>query len=220
MIAGELPLALLRGRVLHLGMGIPRHGMTDSPKPIGAGRPQRVQHGFHPCAQVQVGVPDDGGRRPTGAVQTARASRGQPLDELDFPHGAHLLRAVRAVHRPRLDEHRGAHVVTAVNVGGQLVEQVPLVRYPRAAKVPEMMMGIADRDLRFQRRLLGQRKPVIASEWHDRTSEVMRVNQRLAGTKPGGPPFYLASSTSASSPPASTRAMRRCIWRPSQGRSG
>jgi hypothetical protein len=54
-----------------------------------------------------------------------------------------------------------------------------------------MVMGIADGQLRFQRRLLGQREPVIASEWHDRTSEVMRVNQRLAGIKPGGPPFYL-----------------------------
>ena len=53
-------------------------------------------------------------------------------------------------------------------------------------------MGIADRHLRFQRRFLGQREPVIASEWHDRTSKVMRVNQRPAGTEPGGSPFYLA----------------------------
>ena len=127
-------------------------------------------------------MPDNGGGRPTGPVQTAGARRGQPLDELDFAHGAHLLRAVGAVHRSRLDEHRGTHVVTAVNVFGQLVEQIALVRDPRGAKVPEVVMGIADGHLRFQRRLLGQREPVIASEWHDRTSKVMRVNQRPAGT--------------------------------------
>jgi hypothetical protein len=37
--------------------------------------------------------------------------------------------------------------MTAVDVGGQLVKQVPLVRDALGAKVPEVMMGIADRDL-------------------------------------------------------------------------
>ena len=89
-------------------------------------------------------MPDDGGGGAAGAVQTAGAGRGQPLDEFDFAHGTHLLRPVRAVHGARLDEHRGAHVVTAVHVGGQLVEQVALVGDARGAKVPEVMMGIAD----------------------------------------------------------------------------
>ena len=104
------------------------------------------------------------------AVQTAGARRGQPLDEFHLPHGAHLLRPVGAVHRARLDEHGGPDIVTGVDVGGQLVEQISLVGDARSAKVPEMVMGIADGQLRLQRRLLGQRKPVIASEWHKGTS--------------------------------------------------
>jgi hypothetical protein len=39
----------------------------------------------------------------------------------------------------------------------------------RGAKVPEVVMRIAVRQLRLQRRFLGQRQPVIASEWHDGT---------------------------------------------------
>ncbi len=58
----------------------------------------------------------------------------------------------------------------AVDVGTQLVEQIPLVGYTPGAKVPEMVMGVADGHLRFQRRFLGQREPVMTSEWHHRTS--------------------------------------------------
>ena len=136
-------------------MGVPRHGMADAPKPVGAGRLQRLQHRCDPVAQVQVGVADDGGGRPAGAVQPAGAGRGQPLDEFDLPHGTHLLRAVRAVHRAGLDKHGGTHVVAAVDVGGQLVEQIPLVGNALGAKVPEVVMGIADGQLRLQGRFLG-----------------------------------------------------------------
>ena len=48
--------------------------------------------------------------------------RGKPLDEFHFPHGTHLLRAVRAIHRACLDKHGGAYVVTAVHVSGEFVE--------------------------------------------------------------------------------------------------
>ena len=144
--------------------------MADAAEAVGAGRLQGLQHGGHAVAQVQVGVAHNGGGRAAGAVEPAGAGRGQALDEFHFAHGAHLLRTVGAVHRARLDEHGGAYVVAALHVGGQLVEQVALVGDARGAKVPEMVMGIADGQLRFQRLFLGQRQPVIASEWHDGTS--------------------------------------------------
>ena len=141
--------------------------MADAPEPVGTGRLQCLQHRRDALAEVQIGVPDDGRRGPTGTVETAGARRGQPLDELDLADRAHLLRAVRAVHGTRLDEHRGAHVVAAAHVVGQLVEQIPLVGDARRAKIPEVVMGIADRQLRLQRRFLRQREPVIASERHE-----------------------------------------------------
>src|SRR6266478_8868175 len=151
-------------------MRIPGDGMANAPKPVGAGRAQRFQYRCCALTQVQVGVTDNGRRRSTGAVESARAGRGQPLDELDLPYGSHLLRPVGAVHRARLDEHRGPHVVAAIDVIGQLVEQVSLIGDAGGAKVPEMVMGIADGQLWLQRRFRGQGEPVIASEWHRSTS--------------------------------------------------
>src|SRR5262249_19575364 len=70
----------------------------------------------------------------------------------------------------RLDEHRGAHVVAALHIGEQLVEQIALVGNARGAQIPEVMVWIADGQLGLQRLLLGQGEPVIASEGHGGTS--------------------------------------------------
>jgi hypothetical protein len=56
--------------------------------------------------------------------------------------------------------------VAAGDVGDQLVEQIALIGDALRAKVPEMVMGVADRELRLQRRFLSKRQPVIASVWH------------------------------------------------------
>ena len=144
--------------------------MADPPKPVGAGRLQRIQHGLDPVAQLQVGVADDGRRCPAGAVETAGAGGGLTLHKFYFADGSQLFGAFGAVHRPCLNEHGGTHVVAAVDVRGQLVEQIPLVGDPLAPVVPQVMVGIADGDLRLQCGFRGQCQPVIASEWHDGAS--------------------------------------------------
>ena len=73
-------------------------------------------------------------------------SGGQPLDELDLPHRPQLHRPIRAIHGSCLDKHGRTHVVAAVHVGDQLVQQIPLVGQPLRPKVPEVMVGIADRE--------------------------------------------------------------------------
>jgi hypothetical protein len=45
--------------------------------------------------------------------------------------------------------------VTAVDVGGQLVKQIPLVGNALWPHIPEVVMGIADGEFRFQGRFLG-----------------------------------------------------------------
>jgi hypothetical protein len=47
--------------------------------------------------------------------------------------------------------------VAAVHIGGQLVQQIPLIGDALRAKVPEVMVGIADGHLRLQGRFLGER---------------------------------------------------------------
>jgi hypothetical protein len=144
--------------------------MSSTAEPVRAGRLQRVEDRLHALSQVQVGVAHDGRGGAAGAVQTAGAGRGQALHELDLADGPHLLGPIGAVHRARLDEHGGAHVVAAVDVGGQLVEQIALVGDAGEAEIPEVMVGIADRELRLERGLCGQCEPVVAAVWHRHTS--------------------------------------------------
>src|SRR5262249_14159357 len=73
----------------------------------------------------------------------------------------------RAVHASCLDKHGRTYVVAAVHVGDQLVQQIPLVGDALRSQVPEVMMGIADGNLRLQGRFLGEGQPVIASVWHN-----------------------------------------------------
>ena len=40
--------------------------------------------------------------------------------------------------------------MSAVNIGGQFVQQIPLVGHSLGPQVPEMMMRIADGKLRFE----------------------------------------------------------------------
>src|SRR6185436_20369190 len=111
-------------------------------------------------------MPDDRRGGTSGAVQAARAGGSQALYELDFADGTHLARLGPAVHRAALDEHGRAHVVAAIDVCVQLVEQVALIRNALQAAVPEVVVWIANRQLRLERRLGRKNVPVIASVRH------------------------------------------------------
>jgi hypothetical protein len=153
-----------------VGMRVPRRRVPDPTKPVGAGDVERLQHRCDPVAQVQVGVADDGSGRPAGAIEAAGAGGGQPLDKLDLPDGAQLHRAIRTVHGAGLDKHGGAHIVAALHIGDQLVQQIPLVGDALRTQIPEVMMGIADGQLGLQGRFLSEGQPVIAAVWHKSTS--------------------------------------------------
>ena len=61
-------------------------------------------------------------------------------------------------------------VVATVDVGRQVRQQVLLVGRRLRPVHSEVVMRIADRNLRLQRRFPGLSEPVIACEWHDDTS--------------------------------------------------
>ena len=52
----------------------------------------------------------------------------------------------------------------------EFVQQIALIRDALGAEIPEMMMRIADRQLRLQGRFLGQRQPVVSSVGHSGSS--------------------------------------------------
>ena len=60
--------------------------------------------------------------------------------------------------------------MAAVDVGGEFVEQVPLVGDANFAKVPKMMMRVANGKFGFQGFFLVQGQPVVSSKGHSVTS--------------------------------------------------
>ena len=140
---------------MYLRMAIPGDRVTDAAKPVGAGRLEGFEHRRDRIAQMQVGMSHYRRRRPGGTVDAAGAGRGQSLDEFNLAHGTHFLGAVGAVHRSGLNEDGRPHVVAAVDVVVQFVEQIPLVRDARGPKIPKVVVGVADGKLGLQNRLLG-----------------------------------------------------------------
>src|SRR5205823_4321443 len=119
-------------------------------------------------------------RSPSGAIEATGARRSQPLYELNLADRAHLLWTIRAVHGARFNEHGGAHVVATAHIVGQLMEQIPLVGNARRAKIPKVVMGIADWEFRLKRWFLGQRQPVIAPERHKKATLSVHRHGTLA----------------------------------------
>jgi hypothetical protein len=145
-------------------VGIPRRSGCGT----GWGWPRAVLPA--PATEFRLAA-DDGRGRPTRPQSPLALAAASP--DSTSPTGRISSRPVRAIHGARLDEHGGADVVAAVDVIGQFVKQVSLVRNTRGTKVPEMVVGIADGQLRLQRWLRGQGEPVIAPERHDGTSLVV-----------------------------------------------
>src|SRR5207244_11299724 len=106
--------------------------------------------------------PGAGGGRAAGAVDPPGTRRRQPLDEFHLPDGTHGHRPVRAVHRARLEEHRRPDMVSAGDVGMQLVKEIALVGHTLQPSVPKMVMGVTDRERGFERLFLGYSERVLA----------------------------------------------------------
>ena len=106
----------VRGRVLDLRMRVPRHAWRMPRKRFGLAACSASSTGSTRSPSFRLAWPTMAAAARAGPVEPACAGRRQPLHELDLAHRPHLLGPVRAVHRPRLDEHRRAHVVAAADV--------------------------------------------------------------------------------------------------------
>ena len=130
------------------GIGIPAGGIADAAEAPAAGGDLGFQHGGHAIAQGEVGKAHDAAADARRPVAAAVAHGGDAGHELDLAHRLHLLGPARAVHRAAFLEHRGHDVVPGVQVGQQLVEQIAEARH-----VPQMMVGVDDRQLGLEDRL-------------------------------------------------------------------
>jgi hypothetical protein len=129
--------------------------MSHTAEPGRAGGLHRVQHRSYSFAQFQVGIADDGGRHPRTPVPTTCALRRQAFNEFDLPSGTHVLRAIGAVSRLDLDEHRRPDVVTTPEILGELGQEVPLIGHGLGSEFPQVMMRVTDGKLGLQGRFRG-----------------------------------------------------------------
>ena len=60
--------------------------------------------------------------------------------------------------------------MSAVDVCGELVEQIALIGNPLGAVVPEVVVGITDGYVGLQAFFVSERVPVIASKGHNQAS--------------------------------------------------
>ncbi len=162
-----LPLAALDPRI-----GVPGADVADAAEAVWAGRLQCLHDRLDPIAELQIGMPDDRRGGAARAVEPAGARGGKALDELHLANRPHLHGSVGPVHGACLDEHRRADVMAGTDIRHQLMQQIALIGNAGETKIPEVMMRIADRQLRFEDRLLRQSQPVISPIRHDRPRHV------------------------------------------------
>ena len=131
--------------------------MADAAEPGRARLDVRLEHRRHFRAQREVGGAHNPGRGAHLPKLAAGALRRDAAHELRLADRLELLGAIRAVHRLALDEDRLSDVVPG-RVGYELIEQVS-----RATHVPKVMVRVDDRQLRFHRRLVHARQPIVDS---------------------------------------------------------
>ncbi len=118
----------------------------------------RFQHRVDPIPQLAVGMADDAGAGTQGAKPAGLAFLRCFGDEDGLTHWAQVDQAVREVFGPALDEHGRQDVVSGLQVGDQIFQQIAI-----GPRLPEVMMRVDDRQLRFQHRLRQHRQPARAN---------------------------------------------------------
>ena len=132
---------------------IPAGGMAHPAKAAATGPQMRQQDGLDRVAEGQIGIADDTGRDAGRTVIPRGAHRGDAGDKLGLADGPEFGGAALAVHRAAFEEDGCDDVVAGVEVGEQLVEEIAVI-----AALPQMMVGIDDRQIRVEHGLVGGRR--------------------------------------------------------------
>ena len=144
----------------HVRTLVPRGALPDAAKASAGRQDLAIQHVRRRIAQTQVRSADDASGDPRRTVLSRLAHRRDTGDELRLADRTKRFGAIGPEHRPALDKYRRYDVMAARQVLEKLVEEIAR-RDPVEAEVPQMMMRVADRQLRLEGRLDGARQPVV-----------------------------------------------------------
>src|SRR5262249_18064023 len=144
--------------------GIPGRPQANAAEPSPSGGELRIQHRGYSIPEPQVGGTHDAGGDPPRAILAGGTHGGNTVDELDLAHGAHGFWPVGFEHRPTLDEPRRPDFVAAPYIRQNLIEQI--ARGDACGpEIPQMMMGVTNRQVGLKGSLDYQREPVSIRCW-------------------------------------------------------
>src|SRR3954469_23634963 len=92
-------------RSARFGQCVPCRDIAYAAKSAAAHRDLGFEHVAHSGAQTEICIADDAGRHTRRAELSARAHRGDAVDELDFTDRLHCLGRVLSIHRLALHEY-------------------------------------------------------------------------------------------------------------------
>ena len=120
----------------------------------------RFQHRGYGVAQCEVNLTDNCRRDTRLTISTRGAHRRDAVDEFGLPDYPHGLGAISLVHGATLYENSRYDVVPTVHVDQDFIEEV--ARLDQIGTViPQVMMRIADGQIRFKGALLRKGKPIV-----------------------------------------------------------
>jgi hypothetical protein len=134
---------------------MPGGRVSHAPKARRARLEVGLQHGVDGRAEQQIGMADDSGIGCQFGAEAARALRADSLGKLGLANRAERRRAPGAVHHAALDEYGLPHPV-GPRVVPQLVQPIST-----AGTVPEVMVGITDRQVRLEGLLDARGQPSL-----------------------------------------------------------
>src|SRR5262245_5555670 len=125
---------------------------------------------FGTCPDGEIDQANDAGSHTRWSIGAARRHGGNAVDELGLAQGAQFAWTIGAVTGRTFDEDRAFNAVAAARVRQQISQQVAV-----RGKIPQMMMRIDDRQLRFQDFLAHLRQPVLANARGARGNRALRL---------------------------------------------
>ena len=162
----EQALGRVGAVVADVGARMPEGAAPDTAEAPAAGRDLCIEDVGGGIADARVDGADDAGGDAGLAVGAGRAHGGDAVDELGLADAAIVLGAVGPEHGAAFDEYGRDDVVAAVGVGQELVEQIARL-HAALAELPEVMMGVADRQVGLEHVLLDLAQPGLVRRMRD-----------------------------------------------------
>ena len=139
---------------------IPGGGLPDAPEPTVAGSQLRVKDPGDGVTCTETRCSHNTRCAPGRSVVARGAHCSQTVGKLGLADGPHCNRSAQTPHRTALDKDAGNHIVATARIGEVFIQEVATGDVASPV-VPQVMVGITDRQRSVQRLFLSPGEPVV-----------------------------------------------------------